>query len=126
MNKITTQISTWTIHELVQCDNRTMSWWHHHKLLDVHDDSMTPFLHDKFFAFPDSKVRGANMGPTWVRQDPGRPHVGSMNLAIWELLALSEGNHCSLVNSPLKGLVIQSFDIFFVVSLDKLFKSSCQ
>ena len=33
-------------------------------------------------AFPDSKVRGANMGPIWGRQDPGGAHVGSMNLAI--------------------------------------------
>ena len=31
---------------------------------------------------PDSKVRGAYMGSTWVRQDPGGPHVGPMNLAI--------------------------------------------
>ena len=31
----------------------------------------------------DSKVHGANMGPTWGRQDPGGPHVGPMNLAIW-------------------------------------------
>ena len=27
----------------------------------------------------DSKVHGANMGPTWGRQDPGGPHVGPMN-----------------------------------------------
>ena len=33
---------------------------------------------------PDSKVHGANMGPTWGRQDPGGPHVGHVNLAIWE------------------------------------------
>ena len=32
---------------------------------------------------PDSKVNGANMGPIWGRQDPGGPHVGPMNLAIW-------------------------------------------
>ena len=32
---------------------------------------------------PDSKVHGANMGPIWGRQDPGGPHVGPMNLAIW-------------------------------------------
>ena len=32
---------------------------------------------------PDSKVYGANMGPTWDRQDPGGPHVGPMNLAVW-------------------------------------------
>ena len=36
-------------------------------------------------AFPDSKIRGANMGPIWVRQDPGGSHVGPMNFAIWEL-----------------------------------------
>ena len=33
---------------------------------------------------PDSKVQEAYMGPTWGRQDPGRPHVGPMNLAIKE------------------------------------------
>ena len=33
---------------------------------------------------PDSKVHGANMGPTWGRQDPGGPHVGHVNLAIWD------------------------------------------
>ena len=32
----------------------------------------------------DSKVHGANMGPTWVLSSPGGPHVGPMNLAIWE------------------------------------------
>ena len=34
---------------------------------------------------PDSKVHGANMGPIWGRQDPGGPHVGPMNFAIWEI-----------------------------------------
>ena len=34
-------------------------------------------------SFPDSKVPGANMGLIWGRQDPGRPHVGPMNFAIW-------------------------------------------
>ena len=34
-------------------------------------------------AVPDSKVHGTHMGPTWGRQDPGGPHVGPMNLAIW-------------------------------------------
>ena len=32
---------------------------------------------------PDSKVHGANMGLIWGRQDPGGPHVGPMNFAIW-------------------------------------------
>ena len=33
---------------------------------------------------PDSKVHGANMRPIWGRQDPGGPHVGPMNFAIWD------------------------------------------
>ena len=31
---------------------------------------------------PDSKVHGANMGPTWVLSSPDGPLVGPMNLAI--------------------------------------------
>ena len=34
------------------------------------------------FHFPDSKIHGANMGPTWVLSSPGGPHDGPMNLAI--------------------------------------------
>ena len=34
---------------------------------------------------PDSKVHGANMEPIWGRQDPGGPHVGPMNFAIWDV-----------------------------------------
>ena len=34
--------------------------------------------------FTDSKVLGANIGPIWGRQDPGGPHVGRMNFAIWD------------------------------------------
>ena len=33
--------------------------------------------------YPDSKVHGANMGPIWGRQDPGGPHIGPINFAIW-------------------------------------------
>ena len=32
------------------------------------------------------------MGPTWGRQDPGGPHVGHTNLAIWEYI---RNNHAS-------------------------------
>ena len=34
----------------------------------------------------DSKIHGANMGPTRGRQDPGGPHVGHVNLAFWDWL----------------------------------------
>ena len=37
---------------------------------------------------PDSKVHGANMGPIWGRQDPGGPHGGPMNFAIWVLVCI--------------------------------------
>ena len=47
---------------------------------------------------PDSKVHGANMGPIWGRQDPGGPHVGPMNLAIWGIMChnISCGPICSI------------------------------
>ena len=37
---------------------------------------------------PDSKVHGANMGPTWGWQDPGGPHGGPMIVAIWVVLEM--------------------------------------
>ena len=42
-------------------------------------------------AIPDNKVHGANMGPIWGRQDPGGPHVGPMNFAIWGCLDDASG-----------------------------------
>ena len=54
---------------------------------------------------PDSKVHGVSMGPIWGRQDPGEPHVGPMNFAIWDMetfhpsLCLYEGNRCIWANS---------------------------
>ena len=36
--------------------------------------------------YPDSKVHGANMGPTWVLSAPDGPHVGPMKLAIGVVL----------------------------------------
>ena len=33
---------------------------------------------------PNSKIRGANMGPIWGQRDPGGPRVGPMNFAIWD------------------------------------------
>ena len=42
-------------------------------------------------AIHDNKVYGANMGSTWGRQDPGGPHVGPTNFAIWDNNVLT---HC--------------------------------
>ena len=44
-------------------------------------------LRNKFFSccrpVPNNKVHRADMGLIWGQQDPGGPHVGPMNLAIW-------------------------------------------
>ena len=45
---------------------------------------------EKSCYIPDSKVHGANMGPTWVLPSPGGPHVGPMNLAIRVYASLSQ------------------------------------
>ena len=48
---------------------------------------------------PDSKVHGANMGPTWVLLAPDGPHVGPMNLVIsgrylpWLLMSCKQPVH---------------------------------
>ena len=34
---------------------------------------------------PDSKVHGANMGPTWVLSAPDGPHIVPMNPTIWDI-----------------------------------------
>ena len=49
---------------------------------------------------PDSKVHGANMGPIWGRQDPGGPHVGLINFAIWDATVepIYVCNHCFLAD----------------------------
>ena len=48
-------------------------------------------------SYPDSKVHGGNMGPIWGRQDPGGPHVGPMNFAIWvkhdRVLSIDKRSH---------------------------------
>ena len=46
-------------------------------------DGLVPSGTQLAMASPDSKVHGGNMGPIWVRQGPGRPHVGPMNFVIW-------------------------------------------
>ena len=49
--------------------------------LDIPQSNPEPSISSmkKVNDYPDSKVHGA----IWGRQDPGGPHVGPMNLAIW-------------------------------------------
>ena len=42
----------------------------------------------QYVDYPDSKVHGASMGPTWGRQEPGEAHGGTMSFAIWVGLRL--------------------------------------
>ena len=57
-----------------------------------------------YMAFPDGKVHGANMGPTWVLSAPDGPHVGPMNLAIrvirWQLLVSDKHTASSIPCIP--------------------------
>ena len=48
---------------------------------------------DCFITIPDSNVHGANMGPIWGRQDPGGPHVGPMNFAMWDCTLKMSGSN---------------------------------
>ena len=57
--------------------------------------------------YPDSNVHGANMGPIWGRQDPGGPHVGPMNFAIWVNMQ-SDRNRSALVIRRYYDLIEQS------------------
>ena len=54
--------------------------------METYDWHRRPLLDNTGLADPGSSVRGANMGPIWGRQDPGGPHVGPMNVAIWGAL----------------------------------------
>ena len=57
---------------------------------------------------PDSKVHGANMGPIWGRQDPDGPHVGPMNLAIWDYICPKYScvsNNCTVKTKAKKNVL---------------------
>ena len=61
-------------------------------------------------AYPDRKIHGANVGPTWGSQDPGGPHVGHMNLAIWvymeeDWVIIESSNGLSPGTKPLSKLM---------------------
>ena len=48
---------------------------------------------------PDSKVHGANMGPTWVLPAPDGPHVGPMNLVVRGIYASVGLNGLPVMNA---------------------------
>ena len=48
--------------------------------------------------YPDRKVHGANMGPTWVLSVPDGVHVGPMDLAIEVIITVRESNLPKVIN----------------------------
>ena len=58
--------------------------WLHRVILFVVRSAFYMNTCHNMLSIPDNKAHGANIGSTWGRQDPGRPHVGPMNLAIWD------------------------------------------
>ena len=72
------KVRTWTF---------TVVWHRSVLLISFRCISLTPLVSGVLYtfdtiAYPDSKVHGANMGPTWVLSVPDGPHVGPVNLAI--------------------------------------------
>ena len=80
-------------------------WWYYPNTQSEVKNELTTVISETaigYFTFSmvsDSKVYGANMGPTWGRQDPGGPHVGPMNFAIWSYL-LSRCAQWGFANYP--------------------------
>ena len=79
--------------------------------------------------FPDSKVHGANMGPIWGRQDPGGPHVGPMNFAIWVALMVNDlhaiGNYVEYIAIMISTLSIPNTDMYYDVYILYHLTSKC-
>ena len=72
---------------------------------------------------PDSKVHGANMGPTWGWQNPGGPHVGHVNLAIREYLLL-DLNFTQIYSSVFPCLPVKVFIFWFKLHWHSLSQTS--
>ena len=99
-----------------------------HKFMDWRKKDVTPLLMHWSYIFlaltqqyvvkthsynsglctPDSKVHGANMGPTWVLSAPDGPHVGPMNLAIRDIISyhvLIKSGHTYLQGAVSQGAI---------------------
>ena len=67
-----------------------------------------------YINIPESEVGGAKVGTIWGREDPGRPHVGPMNLAIRDVKSIIRvGLSVELPCNGIQGLIVQK-TIFFI------------
>ena len=57
---------------------------------------------------PDSKAHGANMGPICGRQNPGGPHVGPKNFAIWVNNVRSVSDEAKCKTRNVDGVVLRN------------------
>ena len=69
--------------EIMIMQNLLIHRWHWYTMFLHLQLSPAYMLHN---SFPESKIHGANMGPTWVLSAPDGPHVGPMNFAIWVMI----------------------------------------
>ena len=69
-------------------------------------------------SFPDSKVHGANMGPTWVLSAPDGPHFGPMRLATRVVIVVICDEVCQLPE-PFQCWWMIENEINFCVSQNK-------
>ena len=64
-------------------------------IYDIYDTYKKYNISGKFFElgvilhYPDGKVHGANIGPTWALSVPDGTHIGPMNLAIRVTIIIS-------------------------------------
>ena len=72
---------------IITANVRTLNVIAANRLLTSFENRLVIGCTDWIYLFrniPDNKVHWVNMGPTWVLSSPGGPHVGPMNLAIWD------------------------------------------
>ena len=80
----------WSGNSIAMTNVHEMPWWAVDLEKSYQVDRVVVTNRNDVRKYPDSKVHGANMGPIWGRQDPGGPHVGPMNFAIWVGLSKSK------------------------------------
>ena len=82
-------ITLYIIHKLYEAMCVQRALW-------VYEFRQLTWIKDHLVLISDSKIHGANMGPSWVLPAPGGPHVGPMNLAIWVCCSYTHRRRFSL------------------------------
>ena len=78
----------------------------------------------RVYVYLDTFLIARFMGPIWGRQDPGGPHVGPMNFAIWNMTTQGFPIIMSPASTKLKG-VYTGFTLSRVCPSVRLWTESC-